>query len=132
MCLLLAYASLLAIVFLIIRMILPELAECIGLLIQEAIPLLQRLNTMLNETVDLSQILSSSGIALTDGSINWRELVTDIVNWLVCGRGGVMGSVVSLFSALISSVFTLFVSVTFFPFTCCWASAGWAGRSIRC
>lgn len=112
-CLLLAYASLLAIVFLIIRMILPELAECIGLLIQEAIPLLQRLNTMLNETVDLSQILSSSGIALTDGSINWRELVTDIVNWLVSGLGGVMGSVVSLFSALISSVFTLFVSVIF-------------------
>ena len=39
-CLLLALASLVAIVILIIRVILPELVQCIGLLVQEITPLL--------------------------------------------------------------------------------------------
>ena len=112
-CLLLAYASLIAIVFLIIRMIIPELLLSVSILIEEATPLLRRLSVLLNENVDLNQILSSAGISLTDGSINWREVVTDAVNLLVAGLGGVMGSMVSLVSAVISTAFTLFVSVIF-------------------
>ena len=113
LCLILAYASLLAILFLIIRMIIPELILSVSLLIEEALPLLRRLSNLLNENVDLNQLLASSGISLTDGSINWREVITDAINLLISGLGGVMGSVVSLFSALISTAFTLFVSVIF-------------------
>ena len=112
-CLLLALASLVAIVILIIRMILPELVQCIGLLVQEITPLLEQLGETLNQKVDLSQILSSSGMALADGTINWREAITSAVNWVVAGLGGVMGSVVSLFSAVVSTAFTLVVSVIF-------------------
>lgn len=112
-CLLLAFASLVAIVILIIRMILPELMQCVGLLAQEITPLLVRLSEILNQNVDLSQILASSGVALTDGNIDWREVITSAVNWLVTGLGGVMGSVVSLFSAVVSTAFTLVVSLIF-------------------
>ena len=80
-CLLLALASLVAIVILIIRMILPELVQCIGLLVQEVTPLLEQLGQTLNQKVDLSQILSSSGMALADGTVNWREAITSAGNW---------------------------------------------------
>ena len=112
-CLLLAFASLIAIVILIIRMILPELVQCVGLLVQEVTPLLERLGQLLNQKVDLAQILSSSGVALTDGTINWKEIITSAVNWVVTGLGGVMGSVFSLFSAVVSTAFTLVVSLIF-------------------
>ncbi|RHR05691.1 AI-2E family transporter [Pseudoflavonifractor sp. AF19-9AC] len=112
-CLLLAFASLVAIVILIIRMILPELMQSVTLLIQEVIPLLERLAHLLNQNINLEQILASSGVAFADGSINWREIITQAVNWLVAGLGGVMGSVVSLVSATISTAFTLVVSVIF-------------------
>ena len=58
-CLLLAYASLVAIFILLIRMILPELVQCVRLLVQEITPLLVRLSEVLNENVDLSQILKA-------------------------------------------------------------------------
>ena len=43
-CLILAFASLTALVVLLVRMILPELAECVLVLIQEAVPLLEELS----------------------------------------------------------------------------------------
>ena len=112
-CLLLAFASLVAIIILIIRMILPELVQCVGLLIQEVTPILEELGRTLNQKVDLSQILASSGLALSDGAVNWREAITSAVNWVVAGLGGVMGSVFSLFSAVVSTTFTLVVSLIF-------------------
>lgn len=112
-CLLLAYASLFGIVVLIIRMILPELADCVGLLIREAAPLLQEWSLKLNENVDLARLFSASGISLSSGSIDWQGVIVSAVHWLITGLGGVMDSVVTLTSALMSTVFTLIVSFIF-------------------
>jgi len=112
-CLVLAYASLVAIVILLIRMILPELAECVLVLVQEAAPLLEKLSLLVNKNLDLSQIFSSAGLPLADGTIDWRETITSVVRWLLSGLGGVMGSVVSLASATVSTAFTAIVSTIF-------------------
>ena len=112
-CLLLAYASLIAIVFLLFRMILPELFQSVQLLIEEAIPFFEQLGLLLNENLDLNQLAAFSGLILADGSIDWRETLTNLVDWLMTGLGGVMGSVISLVSATVSTVFTALVSVIF-------------------
>lgn len=112
-CLLLAFASLAAIVFFLVRMILPELARSVVVLVQEAAPILDDWMKTLNENVDLSQLFASSGMALADGTIDWKETITSLLNWLLSGLGGVMGSVVSLVSALSSAAFTLVVSLIF-------------------
>ena len=113
LCLLLAYVSLVGIVVWIIRMILPELAQCVRLLVQEAAPILEKLSLSLNQNMDLSELLSSYGVALSDGTIDWREALTAAVKWLISGLGGVMGSVFTLFSSLFSTLFTLLVSFIF-------------------
>ncbi|OUQ80248.1 AI-2E family transporter [Flavonifractor sp. An100] len=113
LCLVLAYASLVALVFLIIRMILPELVQSVGLLVQEAAPMIERLAKLLNQNLDLSQLLTSYGVALYDGNINWQEALTAAVKWLSQGLGGVMGSMISLFSSLFSTLFTLIISFIF-------------------
>lgn len=112
-CLVLAYASLIAIVVLIVRMILPELANSVSLLIREAVPLLEDLSLKINENLDINQLAAFSGVILADGSIDWREILTTAVNWLISGLGGVMGSVMSLVSATVSAAFTAIVSTIF-------------------
>lgn len=107
-CLLLAYASLVAIVVLIVRMILPELIQSVTLLLQELVPLLQKLSALLNKNqTQLSTLFAS------DGTVNWQELTIKIVNFLLAGLGGVMGSLVSLISATVSTAFTAIVSIIF-------------------
>ena len=112
-CLVLAYASLIAIVVLIVRMIIPELANSVSLLIRETVPLLEELSLKINENLDINQLAAFSGLVLADGTIDWKEILTTAINWIVSGLGGVMGSVISLTSATVSAVFTTVVSVIF-------------------
>lgn len=112
-CLVLAYASLIAIVVLIVRMILPELANSVSLLIREAVPLLEDLSLKINENLDMNQLAAFSGVILADGSIDWKEILTTAVNWIISGLGGVMGSVMSLASTTVSAAFTAIVSIIF-------------------
>lgn len=112
-CLVLAYASLIAIVVLIVRMILPELADSVSLLIREAVPLLEELSLKINENLDINQLAAFSGLVLSDGSINWQELIAKAADWIITGLGGVMGSVISLTSATVSAAFTAVVSTIF-------------------
>ena len=112
-CLLLALASLLGLVLLIVRMILPELAECVGLLLQKAVPVLEQLSLKINENVDLVQMFAAYGAALADGTVDWQEVLSRVTDWLTAGLGGVMGSVFAMVSAVCSTLFTLVVSLIF-------------------
>lgn len=112
-CLLLAFATLAALLFWIIRMILPELIECVGLLIQKAVPILEDLTQSLGNSHDLSKWLASYGVSLSDGSVDWKEAILTLVDWLLAGLGGVMGSMFSLVSTLSSAIFTTIVSLIF-------------------
>ncbi len=109
-CLLLAYASLATIVILLVRMILPELIQSVSLLLQELTPLLQQLGAVLNEGLGKNQL---SDLFSADGTVNWQELAVKVINFLLAGLGGVMGSLFSLISAAVSAAFTAIVSVIF-------------------
>ena len=109
-CLLLAYASLVAIVLLIVRMILRELIQSVSLLLQELAPILQALSVKLNESLGPNQL---AGLFASDGTVNWQELATKAVNFLLTGLGGVMGSLMSLISTAVSAAFTAIVSIIF-------------------
>ena len=112
-CMVLAFASLAALVVLIVRMILPELVQCVGLLFQKAAPLAEELGVLLNKNLDLPGLLTSYGAALTDGTVDWKEALSTALKWLGQGLGGVMGSMLSLFSSLFSAAFTAIVSLIF-------------------
>lgn len=108
-CLLLALASLSGLLFLLVRMILPELAQSVGLLFREAAPRLEELLAALNESVDLSELFASSGMALADGTVDWKAAATSALNWLLSGLGGMF----SLVGTLTSATFTLVISLIF-------------------
>lgn len=112
--LVLAYASLATILALVVRMVLPELVQCVGLLAQEAAPVVERLNqTLLDRNLGLDRILESYGAALTDGSVDWKQALETVGKWLGQSLGGVMGSVLTLLSTAVSTAFNLLVSFIF-------------------
>ena len=112
-CLVLAYASLVGIVALIVRMILPELIQSVSLLLQELAPILQELSVKLNESLGPNQLADLAGLFASDGTVNWHELAAKAVNFLLAGLGGVMGSLMSFLSAAVSTAFTAIVSIIF-------------------
>lgn len=111
-CLLLSYASLIALAVLIVGMILPELVQSFTLLLQELTPLLRQLSVKLND-LSSDQLVALSGLFAADGTVNWQDLAVKVVNVLLTGLGDVMGSLVSLVSATVSTAFTAIVSVIF-------------------
>ena len=113
-CLLLAYASLVAIVILLVRMILPELVSCVGLLIQKTVPLLNQLSLLIGKNLTQEQLAHLSNLFLADGSIDWKETITVAADWLINGLGGVMGSVISMVSATVSTAFTAIMAFIFY------------------
>ena len=112
-CLVLAYASLVAIVILLVRMILPELVSCVGLLVQKVSPLFYQLGLLIGESLTQEQLAAFSGLFLADGSIDWKETISVISDWLINGLGGVMGSVISMVSATVSTTFTAVMALIF-------------------
>ena len=113
LCLVLAFATLAGLVFWLIRMILPELVNCVALLIQKAVPILEGLTKSLDKNLDLSNLLNTYGVSGADGSIDWRSVILSAVDWLVSGLGGVMGSMFTLVSTISSAAFTAIVSLIF-------------------
>ncbi len=112
--LVLAYASLAAILALVVRMVLPELVQCVGLLAQQAAPVVEQLNqTLLDRNLGLDQILESYGASLADGSVDWRQALETVGKWLSQSLSGVMGSMLNLLSSAVSTAFNLLVSFIF-------------------
>ena len=112
--LVLAYASLAAILALVVRMVLPELVQCVGLLAQQAAPVVEQLNqTLLDRNLGLDQLLESYGASLADGSVDWKQALETVGKWLSQSLSGVMGSMLNLLSSAVSTAFNLLVSFIF-------------------
>lgn len=109
----LAVVSVLAIAFLIIRLIVPELYDCVMLLVKEIPPYVQMLWDYLNANFDVGEIIQNTGLLPSLDSIDIHELASKAVNLLVNGLGGVMNALTTLISTAFSLVVSLLLSAIF-------------------
>ena len=107
-CLLLAYLSLLAIITVIVWLILPELVDCVELLIAQLPGAIESLIAWLDTVPFLSEELLS-----TLHSIDWQSKIGDIMNVVTSGVGNVMNVVIGAVSGLFSAIVTGFLAVIF-------------------
>lgn len=96
-CLLLSVILILLAAAFIIRMVIPELINALALIIQEAIGYLQQAQTWLTENPDalpsfISQYLGQE--------LDIRETVQRVINLVLQGVTGILGSAVSVFGSL--------------------------------
>ena len=107
-CMLAAYITLLAVVFLVVRLVLPELTACVKLILSELPGWIKEVVEWLDGNHLLTETMSESL-----SSINWNSKIQQIIEIVTTGIGTVMGSVITTVAALASGVITVVLSLIF-------------------
>ena len=107
-CLLLAILSLLAIITVVVWLILPELVQCVELLIAQLPGAIESVLSWLDTVPFLSEELLS-----TLHSIDWQSKIGDIFNVVTSGVGSVMGVVIATVSSVFTGIVTAFMALIF-------------------
>ena len=107
-CLLAAILSLLAIVTLVVWLVVPELVDCVELLIAQLPGAIERSIAYLDTVPFFSKDLIN-----TLNSIDWQSKIGDLVNVVTSGVGNVMNVVIATVSSVISVVVTAFLAIIF-------------------
>lgn len=107
---LLAYGGVIISVILILQLIIPELKNCVKLLVKNIPELLDKVLIFVQSNQKISQIIPQNIINMITEDIDWNSSVEGIVTWLQAGfASDIMGYVSSAFS----TIFKLFVGIIF-------------------
>lgn len=112
-CVLLSYLSLLGIIALVIGLVVPELIDCVKLLIDKIPPLMQSVSGELRGKDEMTRLWNELGNVTQTGQIDWKEIVTKVANWAAGGLGGAFGVVKNVITATFSTAFTIIMSIIF-------------------
>lgn len=107
-CMLAAFFTLVLIVFILLKLVIPELIACVELLIARIPGAVDYLVKWL-DTIDVvpEDILTSLE------NIDWESKLEQIIRVLSAGVGNVMGNVISMVSTVVSGVVTAFLALVF-------------------
>lgn len=106
--LILALLTLVSVIALVIALVLPQLIDCIKLLIAEVPTALNMITTKLSEFDFMPE-----NIIETLKGIDWQSKISDIIKTVTSGLGSVMDVVVSTVSSVVSGVTTTFLAIIF-------------------
>jgi predicted PurR-regulated permease PerM len=109
----LTFCSIVLVAFLLVNMILPELIECIQVLIDTSIRAFQNAVIWLEQNVSADIIPKESFAFIKNGQINLTEAIQKAASVLMTGVGGAMTSIVGIFSSVFSAIVTIIVSLIF-------------------
>ncbi|MDD6193650.1 MAG: AI-2E family transporter [Lachnospiraceae bacterium] len=112
---LLAFLSIVLIVFFIARMVIPEMISCFQIMLKDFPSALDNAWTWADEHLQISRFLQKDDISLLDNQENLREILGKVIKVLATGVGGALqvtfGVVTSVFSALATFVIALIFSI---------------------
>ena len=113
LCMLLAFLTLALVVVLLFSMIIPELINCLQLILEKLPGALRTAYTWMDENFNISAYLTDQNIISTLENLNIQDTVKKIVDVLMSGVGGAMGSIVSGVSSVVSAIATAFIALVF-------------------
>ncbi|MBR4077671.1 MAG: AI-2E family transporter [Oscillospiraceae bacterium] len=112
-CMLLAFLTLALVVVLLFSMIIPELINCLQLILEKLPGALRTAYMWMDENFNISAYLTDQNIISTLENLNIQDTVKKIFNVLMSGVGGAMGSIVTGVSSIVSAVATAFIALVF-------------------
>lgn len=118
-CMILAYFSIVLIVFLIIRMVVPELIGCIELLLDKMPAAIDNTVKWAEQNFDINSLVQTD-IQKFLGDINIKDTIIKGVNILLSGLGGAMGIATQVVTSIISTTVTLAVAFIFSIYILYW------------
>ncbi len=118
-CMILAYFSIVLIVFLVIRMVVPELIGCIELLLDKMPAAIDNTVKWAEQNFDINSLVQTD-IQKFLGDINIKDTIIKAVNILLSGLGGAMGIATQVVTSIISTTVTLAVAFIFSIYILYW------------
>lgn len=112
-CMILAFATVVAALVLLIQLIIPQLISCFGVLIDALPGAIESLYNWLEETFSISTWMEGQMEALPSGETDWRSTIEKLAGVLINGVGGAMNAVLAVTSSVVDGVITLFLSLIF-------------------
>lgn len=112
-CLLLAFATLVIGVFLLIRLILPQLVSCFGVLLSALPEAVQSLYAKLMENETIATLMTENSIALPASEAEWRTLLEKATGFLWNGASAVMSTALNFVTSLVGTVFSGLMALIF-------------------
>lgn len=109
-CMLAAFISIIAVFVVVITMIVPELAACVALLLEQLPGALKSLTAWLSRTFESDAALIDKVNAYVQG-IDWKAMLEQSAAVLLTGVGSVAGAVGSVFSSVVTLLVALVFSV---------------------
>ncbi len=111
--LLLAVISLCLVIMFLFRMILPELLNCLQLILEKLPGAVRSGYLWLDENFSISAYLTDKSLLNTLENLNVQETLKKVIDGLMTGLGGAMGSIVSGVATVFSGLATAFIAVAF-------------------
>ncbi len=93
--------------------VLPELGRCVELIIASLPGAISKAYLWLDEKIQLGALLSELNLAAPGADFDWRSAITNALNLVATGVGGVVGVAASAVSSAVSVVVTLFLAIVF-------------------
>lgn len=112
-CMLLSFATVVALVVAVVVLILPELTQCINIILTEVPPFFQNLYNDLESKYEISDFISQNVMTQFSNINDVTDVVSKIIAWFFSGFGNVIGSLFVVVSAVFSVVFAVFMSFVF-------------------
>lgn len=103
-----AFLSFIAIIFLVIWLILPQLISCVRLIIAEAPDAIKFIILQIEKIGIVPEDMSDTLL-----KIDWKSRIDNIIQMLTSGIGSMMEFVISLITSIFSGIVTTILSITF-------------------
>ena len=112
-CILLAVLTVVVVIAVLLRLIIPQLISCFEVLISALPKAIATAYAWLDETFGIGQYVQDPAQLFPQGTTDWRTLLTRGAELLLSGVGGVMNVAISAISTVTSSVFSFFLGLVF-------------------
>lgn len=113
LCMVLAFVTVALVLAFIVRMILPELQNCLNVLLGAIPKAVNALASWAEETFHISGLFNSFLTEWQGNQDQIKQTITSALNAMLYGAGSVMNVVVSATSTIVSSLITLFMGLIF-------------------
>ena len=113
LCMVLAFVTVALVLAFIVRMILPELQNCLNVLLGAIPKAVNALASWAEETFHISGLFNSFLTEWQGNQDQIKQTITSALNAMLYGAGSVMNVVVSATSTIVSGLITLFMGLIF-------------------
>ena len=108
---LLSMTSIVVILILIARLIIPELKSCVEILVSGIPKFSNHIFDLINKNPHMQNLLPENTSAFNIDMINWKEVIDNLFRWFTSGAGTVIGYVTSFFSGIFNFVVGLIFAI---------------------